>query len=84
MRKSKLMLLVGATIVAITALSAIVYADSAAAPGSTMGGGMMMGQMMHGMMGRMSRMMGGCGAMMGGNGNDERPNERWRDRSGQS
>ena len=83
MRKSSLMLLLAATFVAVTAFSAMVYADSAVSSGAMMGGGTMMGEMMRGMMGQMSRMMSGCGAMMRGQANGDRPNEQWRDRPGQ-
>jgi hypothetical protein len=67
-------LLLATTILAVTAVSAMVYADSDGSSGSMMRNGMMGG----GMMGRMSRMMSGCGAMMHGDSPSGRPNDQWR------
>ena len=73
MRKSKLALLLAAAFVAVTAMSAIVYASEGSS-GSMTGRGMMGGSMMG-----MSRMMGHCGDMMGDNRGSNRPNDQWRD-----
>ena len=73
MRKSSLLL------IAVTVISAVVYANPYPSSGSMMSGDMMGRGMMGGMMGRMSRMMGGCGAMMHGySARSGRPNEQWR------
>ena len=73
MRKSKLALLLAAAFVAVTAMSAIVYASDGSS-GSMMGSGMMGGSMMG-----MSRMMGHCADMMQDNRGSGRPNDQWRD-----
>lgn len=74
MRKSSLLLVTAFT--AMTAVSAIVYAEPAVSSGSMMGSGMMGG----GMIGRKSGMMGGCNAMRGDSYRNGRPNEQWRGR----
>ena len=76
MRKSKRALLLGATVLAVTVLPAMLYArDSDGPSGSMMGGGMMGGGHTMGT----SRMMGHCGDMMRDDRGSGRPNDQWRD-----
>lgn len=69
MRKSKRALLLGATVLAVTALPAILHArDSNGPSGSMMGGRTMMG----------GGTMGHCGDMMRSDRGSSRPNDQWR------